>query len=117
MTFDFWMGDLEILKAAGMDWVMLDLEHGSAGFGVAEELCRVARLLDFPLLIRPEGSIYHTLRRYMDMGSSGFVIPWTERQEQVDTLESAVFCPPLGKHGPGGPLILATSTLNREGWD
>ena len=117
MTFDFWPGYLEIFKAEGMHFAVLDMEHGSASLRTAEEFCRTARLLDFPLLIRPEASVYHLLRRYLDMGPSGFMIPWTESQEQVEVLRDASFLPPKGRRGPGGPSIQANRSLDRAGWD
>jgi 4-hydroxy-2-oxoheptanedioate aldolase len=117
LTFDFWPGYLEIFKAEGMHYAVLDLEHGSASLSQAEELCRVARLLDFPLIIRPEASVYHLLRRYVDMGAAGFMLPWIERDEQLQIARNAAFTPPKGRRGPGGPSILANRTLDREGWD
>jgi 4-hydroxy-2-oxoheptanedioate aldolase len=51
------------------------------------------------------------------MGPAGFMLPWTERQEQIETLRDAVFLPPKGKRGPGGPSILANRSLDRQGWD
>jgi 2-keto-3-deoxy-L-rhamnonate aldolase RhmA len=117
MTFDFWPGHLEIFKAEGMHYAILDLEHGSASLPMAEELCRVARLIDFPLIIRPEASVYHLIRKYLDMGASGLMIPWTERQEQIEALRDAVFTPPRGKRGPGGASIFHNRTLDRAGWD
>jgi 2-keto-3-deoxy-L-rhamnonate aldolase RhmA len=116
LTFDFWPGYLEILKAEGMHFAILDMEHGSASSRTAEELCRTARLLEFPLIIRPEASLYHLLRKYLDMGPAGLMIPWTERQEQIDTLREAAFLPPKGRRGPGGPAILANRSLDRAGW-
>jgi 2-keto-3-deoxy-L-rhamnonate aldolase RhmA len=117
MTFDFWAGHLEIFKAEGMHYAILDLEHGSPSLPMVEELCRVARLIDFPLIIRPESSIYHLVRKYIDMGAAGLMIPWTERQEQIDALRDAVFTPPRGKRGPGGASIFHNRTLDRAGWD
>lgn len=117
MTFDFWPGYLEIFKAEGMHYAVLDLEHGSASLATVEELCRVARLMEFPLIIRPESSVYHLVRRYLDMGPAGLMIPWSERQEQLDTLRDAVFTPPRGKRGPGGPSIFHNRSLDRAGWD
>jgi 2-keto-3-deoxy-L-rhamnonate aldolase RhmA len=117
LTMDCWSGYLEIFKSEGMDFAILDMEHGAASLRQAEELCRTARLLEFPLLIRPEATLYHLLRKYLDMGSAGFMLPWTERQEQIDTLREAVFLPPKGKRGPGGPSILANRSLDRQGWD
>jgi 4-hydroxy-2-oxoheptanedioate aldolase len=117
MTFDFWPGHLEMLKSEGMHFAILDLEHGSPSLPMVEDLCRVARLIDFPLIIRPEASIYHLIRKYIDMGAAGIMIPWTERRDQVDALHDAIFTPPRGKRGPGGPSIRHNRTLHREGWD
>ncbi|MBI3962897.1 MAG: hypothetical protein HY335_09105 [Deinococcus sp.] len=117
MTFDFWPGYLEIFKQVGMHFALLDMEHGSADLKAAEELCRTARLLNFPLILRPEASVYHLIRKYLDMGPSGIMTPWTERQEQVDALHDAVFTPPRGRRGPGGPAIFHNRSLDRQGWD
>jgi len=46
---------------------------------MVEDLRRVARLIDFPLIIRPESSVYHLVRKYIDMTAAGLMIPWTER--------------------------------------
>ena len=117
MTLDFWPGYLEIFKSEGMDFVVLDMEHSSASLRQAEELCRTARLLELPLLIRPEFALYHLMRKYLDMGPAGFMVPWIERQEQIDALRDAVFLPPKGRRGPGGPSTFANRSLDREGWD
>ena len=117
MTFDFWPGYLEIYKKAGLDCVILDLEHGSATLNTVEELCRTARLLDLPLIVRPEASLYHLLRRYVDMGPSGFIIPWVEREEQVRTLQEAIYCAPKGRRGPGGVSVFGVSGLSRADWE
>src|ERR1700730_4870784 len=112
MTFDFWPGYLEIFKGAGMDFVLLDMEHGSVSLKEAEELCRTARLLDFPLILRPESAQYYVDRKYLDLGPGGLMIPWTERQDQVDSVRDALFVPPRGRRGPGGPAIFANRTLD-----
>lgn len=116
MTFDFWAGYLEIYKQVGMDCVFLDLEHGAADLGTVEELCRTARLLSLPLILRPEDSVYHLVRRYADMGPSGFMIPWTEREEQLETVKDAIYVPPRGRRGPGGPSVMAARSLDLKGW-
>ena len=117
MTFDFWPGYLEIFKAAGMDFVMLDMEHGSCSLQRAEELCRTARLLELPLILRPEIAEYHVIRKYLDMGPAGLMIPWVETQRQIDAVRDALFVPPRGRRGPGGPSIFANRGLDRAGWE
>jgi 4-hydroxy-2-oxoheptanedioate aldolase len=116
MTFDFWPGYLEVYKQAGLDFVVLDMEHGAATLHDAENLCRTARLLDLPLILRAEASLYHVLKKYIDMGPAGFMIPWVEREEQMRNLREATFCAPRGRRGPGGPSIFAVPSLDRAGW-
>jgi 2-keto-3-deoxy-L-rhamnonate aldolase RhmA len=117
LSFDFWPGYLEIFKAEGMHYAVLDMEHGSATLNQAEDLCRVARLLDFPLIVRPEASVYHVVRKYLDMGAAGLMLPWTERADQLEAVRDAAFTPPLGRRGPGGPAIFHNRSLDRQGWD
>jgi 2-keto-3-deoxy-L-rhamnonate aldolase RhmA len=117
LTFDFWPGYLEIFKAEGMHYAVLDLEHGSATLQQAEELCRVARLLDFPLIVRPEAIVFHLIRKYIDMGAAGLMLPWVERNDQIQTAVDAAFTPPRGRRGPGGPSIFHNRSLDRQGWD
>src|SRR6478672_7989336 len=117
LSFDFWPGQLEMFKAEGLHFAVLDMEHSSCDLRTAEELCRTARLLDFPLLIRPEASVHYLVKKYVDMGAAGLMMPWMETEQQVNTLRDAVFTPPRGRRGPGGPSIFANRSLDRAGWD
>lgn len=116
MTLDTWPGYLEIFKAEGMDFAVLDAEHGSVSLERMEELCRTARLLDFPLLVRPESCSFHLIRKVLDMGPAGLMLPWVERDEQLDQVEQALFVPPKGRRGPGGPSVMAARSFDRQGW-
>jgi 4-hydroxy-2-oxoheptanedioate aldolase len=117
MSFDFWPGYLEIFKAEGMDFVFLDLEHSAASLRDVEEICRVGRLIGLPVLLRPEASVYHLIRKYVDMGPAGLILPWTEQAAQLDAVQDGLFLPPKGKRGPGGPAIFANRGLDRAAWD
>ncbi len=117
MSFDFWPGHIEIFRAEGLHFAVLDMEHSTCDARTAEDLFRTARLLEFPLLVRPEASVHHMVKKYMDMGAAGIMLPWTETAAHVETLRDAVFTPPKGRRGPGGPSIFANRTLDRAGWD
>src|SRR5512147_2950804 len=84
LTNDFWPGYLEIFQKEEMDFAVIDCEHSSASLRDVEELCRTARLLDFPVLIRPESCIYHLVRKYLDMGPAGLMLPWMETAAQME---------------------------------
>ena len=116
MTFDFWPGYLEICQQQGVDFMVVDMEHGQVDLPRVEELCRTARLLDLPLLIRPQSCSADLIKRSIDLGAGGLMIPWMETQEQLDILFDAAFCPPRGRHGMGGPSILAVDGVTSRDW-
>ena len=76
ISFDFWAGHIEHFKAEGLDFAVLDLEHSTCDAPCAEELFRTARLLDFPLIVRPEAAVHHMVKKYMDWGAAGLMMPW-----------------------------------------
>jgi 2-dehydro-3-deoxyglucarate aldolase len=117
ISFDFWAGYLEVFQKSGMHYAVLDMEHSSCSLEQAEQLCRTARLLQFPLLIRPEACLFHVVKKYLDMGPAGLMIPWTETEAQIAALRDAIFTPPRGRRGPGGPSIEHNHTFDRAGWD
>lgn len=116
MTFDFWPGYLEICLKHGVDFMVVDMEHGQVELSRVEELCRTARLLDLPLLIRPPICSMDPIKRIIDLGAGGLMIPWMESQEQLDILYNAAFCPTRGRHGMGGPGILAVDGISSRDW-
>ena len=116
MTFDFWPGYLEIMKRNDVDFVVVDTEHGAVDLSRAEELCRTARLLDLPLLMRPQSCGMDPIKRCLDLGAGGLMVPWVETREQLDTLHDAAFCPPRGRHGMGGPGIMAATGTGTADW-
>jgi 2-keto-3-deoxy-L-rhamnonate aldolase RhmA len=117
MTFDFWPGYLEAFKKMGLDFVLLDCEHGAATLREIEELCRTARLLGLPVILRPEACDFPLIRKYMDMGPAGLLLPWIETQEQLDIARNAAFQPPRGRRGWGGPVIQGASGVDRAAID
>lgn len=117
MTFDFWPGYLEAFQKMGLDFVLIDCEHGAVHMREVEELCRTARLAGLPAILRPEAADFPLIRRYADMGPAGFVIPWVESQAQLDIVRDAVFQPPRGRRGWGGPVIQAANGIDRPSID
>ena len=116
LTFSFWPGYLEICRRQGLDFVVLDMEHGQVDLSQAEELCRTARLLDLPLLIRPPSCETTVIKRSLDLGAGGLMVPWVETEAQLESLRQGAFCPPRGRHGMGGPALLAVDGITAADW-
>jgi 2-keto-3-deoxy-L-rhamnonate aldolase RhmA len=116
MTYDFWPGNLEIAKREGVDFVVVDREHGQADLSRIEELCRVGRLLDLPTLVRPSWAEFGEIKRVMDLGAGGLMVPWVESHEQVHAVRDGAFTPPNGRRGVGGPGVFAARGIDTKSW-
>lgn len=96
----------EMFKNAGLDFVMVDMEHGAfypeniGDFGYA------CRCKDIPLIARVQDCEYHCISKPIDMGADGVLIPRTETMEQVETAIRSLRMYPYGKKGVGGRLLL-----------
>jgi 2-keto-3-deoxy-L-rhamnonate aldolase RhmA len=92
-------GIAKILEAAGVDFVVIDMEH--TGF----EAERVADLMAWfkatpvaPFVRVPQG-FYHFLARTMDAGALGVMVANVETGEQAKSIVDAVKYAPLGARG------------------
>jgi 2-keto-3-deoxy-L-rhamnonate aldolase RhmA len=80
MTFDFWPGYLEAFKQIGLDFVLLDCEHGAVTTREVEELCRTARLVGLPAILRPVTADFPLIRKYARSNSTSSATPCSSRR-------------------------------------
>lgn len=106
---------VELLKHAGYDFLMLDAEHGDFPPDRIAAVCRVGRLAGFPVIARTFCTYRH-VRRALDLGSLGAILPMVDTAEQIDAARRAAFLPPAGERGPGGPGNRLVSDVRRETW-
>ena len=102
ITDHLWPRLIEICKLAGLDYAIIDCEHGPHDTTAIAEACAVGRMLGFPVLIRPISSAYDQVRRAIDMGPCGLMIPSVESVEQLRSVRDAALLPPRGRRRPGG---------------
>ena len=53
ITNHLWLEMIEIAQYAGLDYVIVDLEHTDHGGPLVTDACRLGRMTDFPVLVRP----------------------------------------------------------------
>ena len=97
-----WSGVIEIFKNEVLDFLILDLEHGSFSIETAENLIRTARALELPVIVRAADSLYHLLSACLDAGAAGVIVPRVETGEQARAVARSVRFPPQGRKGFGG---------------
>jgi len=101
-TNHFWLQLIELGMAAGLDYIIVDLEHQDHGSTLVSDACMVGRLTNFPVLIRPARTDRESIRLAMDAGACGLLCPMVNTIEQMDEIQAGVYMPPRGERRPGG---------------
>lgn len=102
VTDHLWPRLVEICKLAGLDYLIIDREHGPHNDEQVAEACQIGRLLGLPVLIRVISCEYDQVRRAIDLGPCGLMVPSVEEPGQLDMVSDAVLLPPRGRRRPGG---------------
>ncbi len=93
---------MELMGVAGLDFVLLDGEHGAFSWESIEDMCRVADLAGVTAIARVPNIEESTILRYLDRGVQGILGPGIDTGEQAQQLVDACYYAPLGKRGLGG---------------
>jgi len=81
------------------DFIVLDAEHGPIDAVVAHSLLRTRK---WGQLVRIEnGGDYWTIKKYLDMGADGVIVPRVENGYAMRAIQAAAFYPPEGRRGLG----------------
>lgn len=93
---------VEYCALAGMDYLIVDREHGPFDDQLTARVCSLGRMTDFAVMLRPIDSTYPTIRRSIDLGPCGFLLPTVQSAEELDVVRDAIYMPPRGSRRPGG---------------
>ncbi len=100
MLFEFFSpGIAQILKHAGAEFVIYDMEHTGIGFETIKTQVAHCRGLDIAPMVRVPRGEYHFLARALDIGCHGVMIPMVESVAQASAIVEATHYPPRGRRG------------------
>jgi 2-keto-3-deoxy-L-rhamnonate aldolase RhmA len=88
-----------ILKSAGCDFVLFDLEHSGFGFETVKSAMRYFEAADLPAIVRVPSREYHHIARAMDMGAEGLMLPMVGSPKEVRHIIDSMKYHPVGKRG------------------
>lgn len=91
----------EMAVALGLDWVTIDAEHGHLDWKEIVEHVRAAVRSDTVVLVRLAENNTALIKRALDIGADGVVIPWIETPAQLEAAVAAATYPPRGLRGIG----------------
>jgi 4-hydroxy-2-oxoheptanedioate aldolase len=108
-TFGTWLslGNLHasrVLARSGFEWLTLDIEHSAFDWSQSATIfAAVADAGCVPLARVPEGDHY-CIKRVLDAGAWGIVVPMVDTVEQATTAIAAAKYPPVGNRSVGGGM-------------
>lgn len=97
-----WPFLVEICQRSGLDYLIVDCEHGDFSDELVSHICQIGRLANFPVLVRTISCEETVVRRTIDLGPSGILLPCIESTAQLEQVRNAAFMPPRGRRRPGG---------------
>ncbi len=108
-TFGTWLslGDMlaaRVLVRMGWDWLTVDMEHQPIDWSQAANLFgAIADAGGIPLCRVPEGTHFF-IKRALDAGAWGVVVPMVNTVEQAKAAIAAAKYPPVGTRSVGGGM-------------
>lgn len=92
---------VEMAASAGYDWLFLDTEHGHLTSGDLLPLLMAAKGTGIDVIVRVPGLIEAEIKRALDWGANGIVVPMVENAEQAALAVKWSKYAPLGRRGCG----------------
>ena len=88
-----------LLKNAGIEFCILDCEHGGFDYAEVSRLIMTARLCGLELIVRLANNERKDVVKYLDMGADGLLLPMTNTAEDIRKGADYAKYPPLGHRG------------------
>ncbi|MEO1018449.1 MAG: aldolase/citrate lyase family protein, partial [Pseudomonadota bacterium] len=100
MVFEFFTPGIGyILKNAGADFAVFDMEHTGIGFGELRWVMRGCEAAGLAAIVRVPTSRPDHIARALDIGADGIMVPMVESAREAEEIAAAAKYPPTGKRG------------------
>jgi 2-keto-3-deoxy-L-rhamnonate aldolase RhmA len=93
---------LTLLKAAGLDYARVDMEHSAFSMETIADMAILARALHFPIVVRPPDGTREWITRLLDAGVWNLHVPQVDTPEQAARIVACTRYAPLGERGMYG---------------
>lgn len=91
----------EMMAQAGFDWLTVDMEHSAITMHQAQQLIQTIELCGVTPLVRVGHNDPNLIKRVMDAGSHGVIVPMVNSKEEAERAVASVKYPPVGFRGVG----------------
>jgi len=93
---------LSLMKAAGLDFARVDMEHTALTIETIADMAVLSRALNFPIAVRPPKANREWITRLLDVGVWNLHCPQVENAAHAREIVEASRYAPMGLRGNGG---------------
>ncbi len=98
-------GVAQVAKNAGLDFIMLDMEHGAYSIETFADVAKVARSIGLGIYVRVPELSKRFVSGLMDAGAQGVMVPMLSTEEQAKKLAGWARYPSVGVRGFGSTAV------------
>ena len=88
-----------LMKNAGADYVLFDMEHSGFSIETVKRCVRYMEAANLPMITRVPSKSYDHIARVLDMGAEGVMVPMVNDADEARAVVDAVKYGPEGKRG------------------
>jgi 2-keto-3-deoxy-L-rhamnonate aldolase RhmA len=96
---------VELLSSYGLDWIVVDTEHGGIDRERLEDMLRAMRGTPVTPLVRVTANDPALIKQALDRGAAGVVVPMVSNAEEARAAVTAAKYPPEGIRGVAGTRV------------
>ncbi|GIS69160.1 MAG: hypothetical protein CM1200mP8_7180 [Chloroflexota bacterium] len=97
-----------------LDWILIDMEHGGAGWDDLKSILLGWKWAKIPVFVRVPSHDHTFIARVLDIGASGVVVPFVNTPEDETRIVAACRYPPVGTRGNAPGEFPDTTLKQRE---
>ena len=91
----------ELMAQQDFDWLVVDTEHSCIDLSATWKLVQLLQRGGTPALVRVGENDANLIKRTMDSGADGVIVPMVCTPEEAEQAVASVHYPPTGKRGVG----------------
>lgn len=90
---------IEIIGQSGIDFIVIDLEHGNISLESLEDLLRAAKCSGLKVIVRVNEINASLIMKVLDLGPEGLLVPHISSKEEAEKVIQFAKYPPIGNRG------------------
>ena len=106
----------EICAGAGLDWLLIDGEHGPNDLGTILAQLQAAAAYPVTTVVRVPSNDTVVIKQVLDLGAQTLIVPMVGSAEEARAAVAAVRYPPGGVRGVGSALARSSRWNRTEGY-